>query len=350
MNYLIVKKNNPGNEIQAQANALTSEVCRAKLNLQNAECIAHYLTVFDKYKLGADDGTHLFRCPFGLYTTLALEASTDEYPLHLVSGLTSQSSAAQNVIREFFPILRDIREMVRRSEYSHYEAGLHSLRHVNEVIVRAAERILERAGLDLRSQPDMHAADADVRDVLEMYAATQEVSNAISMAELSRDPDRIDIAKESVHPRRVFLQIQPLLSKQIDAKKLRIVLPENDITFIASTYFRHVLWLLLENAVKYAGVGSDVFVKIAESLDHAEISVENYGTILPSATHRKQVFYKGYQGNTKNRGSGIGLWLAALICRRHDMSITFDQFPQSADVNEKMGKTLVKIVRKHQAA
>jgi len=78
-----------------------------------------------------------------------------------------------------------------------------------------------------------------------------------------------------------------------------------------------VLFILVENAVKYSFNGAEIFVDVSEIDDSVIISVSSWGPCI-AANETVKIFERGYRGlaaerMSKARGSGIGLFAARSI-------------------------------------
>ena len=86
---------------------------------------------------------------------------------------------------------------------------------------------------------------------------------------------------------------------------------------------QQVLINILDNAVRYSPPGTPIFVTATSAAQKIEILIEDEGpgianTDLP---HIFEKFYRG-QGSRSTRGSGLGLWISAMIVRAHGGELT----------------------------
>ena len=88
--------------------------------------------------------------------------------------------------------------------------------------------------------------------------------------------------------------------------------------------FDSLPFIILENAVKYAPIGSEVKVAFREEHNNLYVSVTSEGPFCDEE-EIKNIFTKGFRGkgalSTKVAGSGLGLCLAKEICDAHDIAI-----------------------------
>ena len=89
----------------------------------------------------------------------------------------------------------------------------------------------------------------------------------------------------------------------------------------------HVLWNLLENAVKYSGESRDVEVAVSTRERHVALSVTDHGIGVPPA-ERARVFARFTRGEEAIRqgirGTGIGLAMASHIVEAHGGKIELE--------------------------
>jgi signal transduction histidine kinase len=79
--------------------------------------------------------------------------------------------------------------------------------------------------------------------------------------------------------------------------------------------FEQILGNLVANAVRY-GAGQPISIRIAEAADHVQLTVRDHGIGI-AADDQQRVFQRFERGCNVGRtaGFGIGLWVAAELCR-----------------------------------
>lgn len=86
----------------------------------------------------------------------------------------------------------------------------------------------------------------------------------------------------------------------------------------------HVLYNLVQNAIKYSPRGGPITLRIERQSDHALIHVQDQGIGIPEAAQR-QVFQRFYRASNAIQqhigGTGIGLYLVKEIVTRHSGSV-----------------------------
>lgn len=80
--------------------------------------------------------------------------------------------------------------------------------------------------------------------------------------------------------------------------------------------------ILLDNAIKYAGTGGAVTLRLAAASSQAVLTVHNTGTPIPP-DRLPHIFERFYRADLSHTGSGTGLGLAIAqsICQAHHAAI-----------------------------
>ncbi|MDD6713497.1 MAG: sensor histidine kinase [Subdoligranulum sp.] len=80
--------------------------------------------------------------------------------------------------------------------------------------------------------------------------------------------------------------------------------------------------ILLDNAIKYAGTGGAVTLRLAAAGSQAVLTVHNTGTPIPPdrLPHIFERFYRADPSHTGS-GTGLGLAIAQSICQAHHAAI-----------------------------
>ena len=73
--------------------------------------------------------------------------------------------------------------------------------------------------------------------------------------------------------------------------------------------------ILLDNAIKYAGTGGAVTLRLAAAGSQAVLTVHNTGTPIP------HIFERFYRADPSHSGTGLGLAITQSICQAHHAAI-----------------------------
>ncbi|WP_374673673.1 sensor histidine kinase [Ideonella sp.] len=80
---------------------------------------------------------------------------------------------------------------------------------------------------------------------------------------------------------------------------------------------REALANLLDNALRYAGAGAEVTVRVSRDMDEALLEVIDSGPGMPEALRDGQAFERFVRGTTDGQGCGLGLAIVQEIVQRH---------------------------------
>ena len=78
--------------------------------------------------------------------------------------------------------------------------------------------------------------------------------------------------------------------------------------------------ILLDNAIKYAGTGGAVTLRLAAAGSQAVLTVHNTGTPIPP-DRLLHIFERFYRADPSHSGTGLGLAIAQSICQAHHAAI-----------------------------
>lgn len=78
--------------------------------------------------------------------------------------------------------------------------------------------------------------------------------------------------------------------------------------------------ILLDNAIKYAGTGGAVTLRLAAAGSQAVLTVHNTGTPIPP-DRLPHIFECFYRAAPSHSGTGLGLAIAQSICQAHHAAI-----------------------------
>lgn len=120
----------------------------------------------------------------------------------------------------------------------------------------------------------------------------------------------------------IYLQFEPVAFEKgvlIDADIERDTKVNGD-----PTQLKQLAHILIDNAIKYAGDGGRIFVKVASKGSVVDFSVNNTGEPIPKEDigHIFERFYRADKARTQEGGYGLGLAIAKSIVEKHGGVIT----------------------------
>lgn len=158
------------------------------------------------------------------------------------------------------------------------------------------------ADLSLRSSTDVEKLNGLVENLL--YWGMQQ-------------SESISIYKESIHIEKAISQVIYNFKSDMEHKSITINInaPENIILITDSDILKLCLRNLISNAIKFSDKGSEITIRVKETLDSKSILVKDYGLGISEA-NLDSIFEIGNsskikEGTNNERGTGLGLW----ICR-----------------------------------
>lgn len=99
-----------------------------------------------------------------------------------------------------------------------------------------------------------------------------------------------------------------VLGKKIDIK-------------IEEHYFEHVLYNLLDNAVKYAYDGSYIYINVEEKEMNLIISVTSYGQRIEDGEKIYELYFRSDTLKSQHEGLGVGMFVARKVAEAHGFKL-----------------------------
>lgn len=102
---------------------------------------------------------------------------------------------------------------------------------------------------------------------------------------------------------------------------------------------------VLDNAIKYSPVNSEIFIRLQKRAGFARIEIEDQGIGIPKQEYHK-IFKRFFRGSApevkENTGSGIGLFLSRKIIEQHGGTITVSSdFERKGTLPGNSGSTFI---------
>jgi len=166
--------------------------------------------------------------------------------------------------------------------------------------------------------------------------------------EVTRLNDQVDkvlqiarIEKSGIQLRFELLQINSIIYNVVEnclasqGSKVRILtdLCEQDYQIEGDKmHFTNLLYNLLDNAVKYAGIHPEISIRTSRIANKILLTVADNGPGI-DRVHHKKIFQKFYRIPTANvhdvKGFGLGLYYIKSICDEHHWKISLDPSAKS---------------------
>jgi two-component system sensor histidine kinase KdpD len=202
----------------------------------------------------------------------------------------------------------------------------HELRTPLTAIRAAATTLVEGEGLD-------EAARLDLATIVDEESSRLDrlIGEAVEMAEI--DANVVEIHRVPQHPRALLDQAVEESHKMIAGRRVVIAVDEPDNPDKPAWFDPHllgrVLRHLLENAARHTPAGGRIALRSRRNGDRLEFSVEDDGpgvdpVDLPFIFDK---FYRGKNGASKGKGTGMGLAISRAILAAHGGGIDVENIP-----------------------
>ncbi|HCC83230.1 TPA: hypothetical protein DEP96_00070 [Candidatus Uhrbacteria bacterium] len=229
----------------------------------------------------------------------------------------------------FYSILNEFNIVSRLNEHVEFNnQTIHEIRKLNQTIKSnsefAQEKITNREGIE---NIENH--------VKRIFSASSLITTRLNIVDLNQNPELLGEKSDIGIYNKFYKAARCLESHE---KRVAINLHgESHKTINSYRHFEILPVVLLENAVKYSPPDQVITVIFSEQADELEISIESIGPfVLPE--ERELIFLKSIRGShalkTNEKGSGIGLYFAKLICDQHSIIISAESnISRSFDYN-----------------
>lgn len=196
----------------------------------------------------------------------------------------------------------------------------HELRTPLSILQAAIEVIEYQEGKKLTDFSK--AIIQDIKDELKRMANL--IRDLLTLAR--SDSGVLDLAMEKFNLAPLINQLVRSLTPLITNKKLQFYknIPENINTFADKNRITQLIYILLDNAIKYTPEYGEISLSINPRKDKLEIIVQDSGVGI-SPDQEERIFDRFYRGDKERSrdegGSGLGLAIARWIVNSHQGSI-----------------------------
>jgi len=191
----------------------------------------------------------------------------------------------------------------------------HELRSPISFIHTLAEYALRNPNLDPES------AESFLEIVRESGEASMLLEDMLTLAR--SDAGHAETVFEPVNLMDILLETCARAQPSADAKRHNLIIQakNNEPVWITGdcASIRRLLWILLDNAIKYTPPGGDIEVALHLAGSEARISVRDSGIGIPDRAlpHVFERFYRADKARASEEGSGLGLAIAKWISDIH---------------------------------
>ena len=123
---------------------------------------------------------------------------------------------------------------------------------------------------------------------------------------------------------RLTLQFEPVAYE--NGVTLETLLDDDTHIIADATAMNQIIHILVDNAVKYAGLGGQVFVRLEKKPNAVILSTKNTGAVIPQEDlpHIFERFYRSDKARTSGSGYGLGLAICKTLVEQQkgEISVT----------------------------
>lgn len=310
------------------------EFCKS--HYDSKQCKAHYLKLFS-----CNDS--FLKCPYGFgseiikvgnecvaLTCLNIEKVTNR---KLSSILKTKDFSPRLTTERYASILSSFKENLSENASSNekilqlernhenimnrkdlLENTLHEIRKLNNQLKSSVELFTNEYSKDKLNFDKINSLCTDIYSIANLLTIRFDTYDLEVNPELNMNAITMEIP--------IFKKIEKVykcLGARIQSKRLKVRLEGNTYkTYRSSSILEIALFIIIDNAVKYALEGTDIKIKFREEGTKLIVSFYNYG-IRPEPKELQHLTERGVRSqkiidSNKFEGRGIGLYLLKLIC------------------------------------
>lgn len=307
------------------------EFCKS--HYDSKQCKAHYLKLFS----GNDS---FLKCPYGFgseiikvgnecvaLTCLNIEKVTNR---KLSTVLKTKDFSPRLTTERYASILSSFKENLSENASSNekilqlernrenimnrkdlLENTLHEIRKLNNQLKSSVELFTNEYSKDKLNFDKINSLCTDIYSIANLLTIRFDTYDLEVNPELNMNAITMEIP--------IFKKVEKVykcLGARIQSKRLKVRLEGNSYSEIA-------LFIIIDNAVKYALEGTEIIIKFKEDGNKLRVSFYNYG-IRPELKELQHLTERGVRSqkiidSNKFEGRGIGLYLLKLICENLDI-------------------------------
>ncbi|MFN3149923.1 sensor histidine kinase [Bremerella sp.] len=300
-------------------------------------CAAHYHEIEDK------PGFHC--CPFG-YASLVInnEGKSEIFTGLNVSGISKQDQIQRRSADSRPPQVTPSKIQSQIEQVRQYERVLiteavsipivHEIRKLNGQIKSQTEEAI-RVADRIDSTSDSGDIEFIKYRLQNIFASSSLMSVRLNAFDLTTNAELAlsGIRRISIHKK--FSKVVKCLETLARQRNQRLRLKGSTYAHIEGYDFFDILpFVIIENALKYTPSDQNIDINFNDDGKFVEIDISSFGPTL-NPEEFDDVFTRNYRGvNAKDivSGTGLGLYIAKLICNYHGIHISIHSGLNSVDV------------------
>lgn len=310
------------------------EFCKS--HYDSKQCKAHYLKLFS-----CNDS--FLKCPYGFgseiikvgnecvaLTCLNIEKVTNrklssvlktkdfsprlttERYASILSSFKENLSENASINEKILQLERNRENIMNRKDL--LENTLHEIRKLNNQLKSSVELFTNEYSKDKLNFDKINSLCTDIYSIANLLTIRFDTYDLEVNPELNMNAITMEIP--------IFKKVEKVykcLGARIQSKRLKVRLEGNSYkTYRSSSILEIALFIIIDNAVKYALEGTDIKIKFREEGTKLIVSFYNYG-IRPEPKELQHLTERGVRSqkiidSNNFEGRGIGLYLLKLIC------------------------------------
>ena len=310
--------------------------CRKNLREKGEVCGRHYASVASAPAAGG-----LIQCPFG-FSTVPFKSGGLHAAVTGVVPWPRAGGSAEQIVAKRHPEVRMPLEGIRRSilglintharflqieqiVVDKYSMALHEIRKLNRTVKQNAERLCMR---ESSGNPEQAR-----EELVTIWKTAELMSSEFDIIEVLANATPTELPMNTTaEPYRLFDKCVKIYRTRLPGSRRLLMSSEREYKpkILACDKTLHILpSVFIENAIKYSAAGTEINIKIESDPNDRRSCVV---TIESEAEGQQilddRVFQKGYRAtNSRQEGSGNGLYVAQLIAKQHNSTITVHSQP-----------------------
>lgn len=230
----------------------------------------------------------------------------------------------------------DLKQIINTKQREYID-GFHDITPNLTLIIRNAEEVIKKSG-GISMEDKFENSQPEIQT---LYKSAEVLNQQLRFMSYLTNPDSIKYGNK--RPTTVYKLIDKMrkIFKQAATKKHIDLKIEGNSYNTPKVYdsFGILIFILLENAIKYSYNSQDIVISIKDLENHnVAVDFMSYGPIIPEGEKNK-IFDKYYRyvhaslDSDKIRGHGLGLYIASLIASKHGFKIEYSSEASTASKN-----------------
>ncbi len=209
-------------------------------------------------------------------------------------------------------------QVIEQDIFKGHSMALHEIRKLNRAVKQNAERLCRQAS---PTDPDLAP-----KELVTIYKSSELMSNEFDVIEVLADASQASLPLNTViEPYKIFDKCVRIYNTQAGGRRvvIRSSVSGYSPRIAAHDKTLHIIpSVLIENSLKYSTPGSETRIVFEPSAEGGECVVKVVNDSEGRQELDERVFRRGFRFESRQDGSGNGLYVAQLIAKQHQTKIT----------------------------